>query len=358
MGDSTDDIDSLTQELFQLRSERADHKAEALRLRALLAAVPDLIIRIHRDGTYLDFVGAKDIPVLVPREERIGKRVEEVLPEGIAAAYQRATRDALDSQKPQTFSYQLLIGDRVGHYEARVVSSGTDEVIMVVRDVTTRHLAEEALRIEKEGAEQILLNILPRAIVEELKRSSGSISHRFDAATVLFADLVGFTAAASTLPPAEVVATLNDIFSAFDAIADRHGLEKIKTIGDAYMAVGGVPLPSDRHAEAIADMALAMAAEVRHFAFPGLPPLTLRIGICTGPVVAGVIGFRKFVYDLWGDTVNVASRMESSSEPGRIQVAQSTYDCLHDRFRFTPRGKIPIKGKGLLPTYFLEGRKP
>jgi class 3 adenylate cyclase len=105
-------------------------------------------------------------------------------------------------------------------------------------------------------------------------------------------------------------------------------------------------------------MALAMAAEVRHFAFPGLPPLTLRIGICTGPVVAGVIGFRKFVYDLWGDTVNVASRMESSSEPGRIQVAQSTYDCLHDRFRFTPRGKIPIKGKGLLPTYFLEGRKP
>ena len=131
MGDSADELDSLTQELLRLRSERAEHQAEALRLRALLAAVPDLIIRIHRDGTYLDFVGAKDIPVLIPREERIGKRVAEVLPPDIAAAYQQATTTALDSQKTQTFGYQLHVGGRLGHYEARVVCSGPDEVIMV-----------------------------------------------------------------------------------------------------------------------------------------------------------------------------------------------------------------------------------
>jgi len=356
MGNRSDDLAALQARIDKLVVENAALTSEAARLQALVCAVPDLIIRLHRDGTYLDFVGAKDIPVLIPRGERIGRRVREVLPAAIAEAYEHATAAALATSSTQTFGYQLHIGGRIGYYEARVVPSGTDEVVMVVRDVSTRHLAEEALRVEKECSEQILLNILPRAIVDELKRSSGSISHRFESATVLFADIVGFTAATSTLPPGDVVATLNEIFSAFDCIADRLGLEKIKTIGDAYMVVGGVPLPTPNHAEAIADMALAMLTAISQFAFPGRPPLTLRIGICTGPVVAGVIGFRKFVYDLWGDTVNVASRMESSGEPGRIQVADSTYECLRDRFRFEHRGKIPIKGKGLLATYFLLGR--
>jgi len=346
---------ALQAQIDRLVAERAVVVGDAQRLSALVAAVPDLIIRLHRDGTYLDFVGAKDIPVLVSRSERIGKTVREVLPPEIAAAYERATADSLASASTQTFGYQLQIAGRPGFYEARVVPSGPDEVLMVVRDVTTRHLAEEALRVEKECSEQILLNILPRPILEELKRSSGSISHRFESATVLFADIVGFTAAASSLPPAAVVETLNQIFTSFDAIAERLGLEKIKTIGDAYMVVGGVPVARPDHAAAMAEMALAMQASISQFAFPGQQPLSLRIGMATGPVVAGVIGVRKFIYDLWGDTVNVASRMESSGEPGRIQVAAVTYELLRGRYRFEHRGEIPIKGKGLLATYFLLG---
>jgi urea transport system substrate-binding protein len=329
---------------------------EVNRLRALLVAVPDLIIRLHRDGTYLDFVGAKDIPVLVPKHERIHRNVKHVLPENIASIYLRATQTALETSETQTFQYELPIAGKVGHYEARVVKSGNDEVLMVVRDVTERHLAEEALRREKEHSEQILLNILPRKVVEELKQTTGTISHRFDSATVLFADIVGFTQATSMLPPSEVVETLNRIFTSFDVLAERHGLEKIKTIGDAYMAVGGVPVPQPHHAAAVADMALEMQTIIKEFAFPGQPPLALRIGMATGPVVAGVIGVRKFIYDLWGDTVNVASRMESSGEPGRIQVEQSTFEMLQSDYRLEPRGRIPIKGKGVLSTYFLLGK--
>ena len=358
MGDDSDAkrAAALQAQLDALQAERATLAEEARRLQALVAAVPDLIIRLRRDGTYLDFVGAKDIPVLIPRSERIGRQVREILPPEVAAAYEQATTAALDTASTQTFSYRLQIRGTPGYYEARVVPSGPDEVLMVVRDVTTRHLAEAALRVEKECSEQILLNILPRAIVEELKRSSGSISHRFESATVLFADIVGFTAATASLSPAAVVETLNEIFTSFDAIAERLALEKIKTIGDAYMVVGGVPITRPDHAEAIAEMALDMLGKIPQFSFPGQRPLTLRIGIATGPVVAGVIGLRKFVYDLWGDTVNVASRMESSGEPGRIQVAAATYEVLRDRYRFEPRGKIPIKGKGLLATYFLLGR--
>ncbi len=356
MGDEAAFAEPSEAELARLRAELQALTAETQRLRALVAAVPDLIIRLHRDGTYLDFVGAKDIPVLISRSERIGRKVRDVLPVSVAEAYQQATEAALSHSTTQTFRYQLPIAGKLGYYEARVVPSGPDEVLMVVRDVTTRHLAEEALRVEKECSEQILLNILPRPIVDELKRASGSISHRFESATVLFADIVGFTAAAASLPPNAIVETLNEIFTSFDSIAERLELEKIKTIGDAYMVVGGVPLPRPNHAESIAEMALSMQDAISGFSFPGRPPLSLRIGISTGPVVAGVIGMRKFIYDLWGDTVNVASRMESSGEPGRIQVAQPTYQVLRDRYRFEHRGEIPIKGKGMLSTYFLVGR--
>ncbi|HNK44844.1 MAG TPA: adenylate/guanylate cyclase domain-containing protein [Pseudomonadota bacterium] len=356
MGEDAEPAIASAAELPRLRAELAALSTEVQRLRALVAAVPDLIIRLHRDGTYLDFVGAKDIPVLISRSERIGRHVRDVLPKEVADAYLLATAAAQNTSQTQTFRYQLPIGGKTGHYEARVVPSGPDEVLMVVRDVTTQHLAEEALRVEKECSEQILLNILPRPIVDELKRASGSISHRFESATVLFADIVGFTAAAASLPPAAVVETLNEIFTSFDSIAERWDLEKIKTIGDAYMVVGGVPIARPNHAESIAEMALSMQEKICDFSFPGHPPLSLRIGIATGPVVAGVIGMRKFIYDLWGDTVNVASRMESSGEPGRIQVAESTYEVLRDRYRFEHRGEIPIKGKGMLSTYFLLGR--
>jgi adenylate cyclase len=182
------------------------------------------------------------------------------------------------------------------------------------------------------------------------------IADRFPDVTVLFADIVDFTSRSQRITPEQVVEVLNDLFSVFDQLARERGLEKIKTIGDAYMVVGGLPDPRPDHADAVAEMALAMRAEVAGRADPSGQPLAVRIGIDTGPVVAGVIGTSRFSYDLWGDTVNTASRMESSGVPGCIQVTARTYQRLRDRYRFKRRGPIQVKGKGELVTYFLEGR--
>jgi len=175
--------------------------------------------------------------------------------------------------------------------------------------------------------------------------------------TVLFADIVNFTQLAARMSPTELVNLLNQIFSAFDRLAERHGLEKIKTIGDAYMAVGGVPLPRPDHAEAIAEMALDMQTAIAQLNLEQHEVFPIRIGINTGPVVAGVIGIKKFIYDLWGDTVNIASRMESEGLAGCIQVTTSTYQRLKDQYLFIERGEIPVKGRGVMQTYLLVGRK-
>ena len=204
---------------------------------------------------------------------------------------------------------------------------------------------------EHERSERLLLNVLPEPIAVRLKGGETIIADRFPEATVLFADIVGFTSMSASQPPERVVEVLDRIFSAFDDLAGERGLEKIKTIGDAYLVAGGIPVPRDDHCEAIADMALAMMLEA-----DGRPPMKLRVGIDTGPVVAGVIGRRKFIYDLWGDTVNTASRMESHGLAGRIQVTERVVELLRGTHRFEPRGSIQIKGKGSLPTWLLEGR--
>jgi class 3 adenylate cyclase len=173
----------------------------------------------------------------------------------------------------------------------------------------------------------------------------------------LFADLVGFTSLAEQLPPRDLVDLLNEIFSIFDLLTEKYGLEKIKTIGDAYMVVGGLPIPTDDHAEAVAEMAVEMQAAMRRFESRFAHPLQLRIGINTGEAVAGVIGMKKFTYDLWGDAVNVASRMEFLGIPGRIQVTDVTYDRLKDKYLFEKRGKIAVKGKGEMTTYWLVGKQ-
>jgi class 3 adenylate cyclase len=173
---------------------------------------------------------------------------------------------------------------------------------------------------------------------------------------VLFADLVDFTRRSRDTTPERVVEVLDDLFSALDALAERHGLEKIKTVGDAYMAVGGLPEPRPDHARAVADMALAVREEVPRHLDPDGQPLAVRVGIDSGPVVAGVIGRRKFSYDLWGDTVNVASRMESTGVPGCIQVTDRVYRRLRDGYRFERRGPVEVKGEGELVTWFLVGR--
>jgi len=210
------------------------------------------------------------------------------------------------------------------------------------------------LQQEQEKSERLLLNILPQPIAERLKREQVLIADSFTEVTVLFADIVEFTRLSSDSAPEDVVRWLNRVFSFFDQLAEKHGLEKIKTIGDAYMVVGGLPLHRPDHAKAVAEMALDIQNEWSTITDGSLK---VRIGIHTGPVVAGVIGTRKFSYDLWGDTVNTASRMESHGVAGQIQVSQATYEWLQDDYLFEKRGMIQIKGKGELMTYFLAGRK-
>lgn len=213
----------------------------------------------------------------------------------------------------------------------------------------------EQIRIERERSERLLLDVLPNAIVERLKNGEKTIADDIDEVTVLFCDLVGFTEFSTNLTAAEVVRRLDEIFLRFDTLVENHGLEKIKTIGDAYLVVGGLPGSNPDHANAIAELALEMRdtmAEVNNF-HPEL--LEFRIGIHTGPIVAGVIGRKRFTYDVWGDAVNIASRMESHGVPGKIQVSESSHKLLQDTFLFESRGSVPIKGVGDMKTYFLNG---
>jgi class 3 adenylate cyclase len=207
------------------------------------------------------------------------------------------------------------------------------------------------------SSERLLLNILPRSIADRLKREEGLIATAHADVTVLFADIVDFTPFVERTEPTRVVAVLDEIFSAFDRLAQRHGLEKIKTIGDAYMVAAGLPEPRADHAEAMAEMALDMQADLARLCESLGLDLAIRVGLDTGSVIAGVIGRHKFIYDLWGDTVNTASRMESSSLPGRVQVTAATYERLRTRYRFEERGEIEIKGKGRMAAYLLVGRR-
>lgn len=215
----------------------------------------------------------------------------------------------------------------------------------------------EQLVIEQEKSERLLLNILPEAIAEKLKAGHSHIAEGFAEVTILFADIVNFTQLSEQISPQELLKLLNEIFTGFDSLTEQHNLEKIKTIGDAYMVVGGIPLPRSDHAEAIANMALDMQQEVANFNAKHHTTLSIRIGINTGPVVAGVIGTKKFIYDLWGDAVNTASRMESHGLAGYIQVTESTYEYLQASYQFESRGIIQVKGKGEMTTYFLKGKQ-
>jgi len=214
--------------------------------------------------------------------------------------------------------------------------------------------AKKSLDREHTRSESLLLNILPAAIAESLKASPDLIARTFPEATVLFADIAGFTELAGRLAPDRVVAILNQYFSAYDELADKHSVEKIKTIGDAYMAASGIPEARPDHAGAIMKMACDMLETTSAISSELGLDLNIRIGVNSGSVTAGVIGRKKFIYDLWGDTVNTAARMESQGIPGRIQVGPSTYNLLKDSFRFEGRGTIDVKGKGKLEVYLLR----
>lgn len=219
-----------------------------------------------------------------------------------------------------------------------------------------RHYLEQ-IRIEREHSERLLLDVLPNAIVERLKNGEKTIADDVDEVTVLFCDLVGFTEFSKNLSAAEVVCRLNEIFLRFDKLVESHGLEKIKTIGDAYLVVGGLPGSNPDHAQAIAKLALEMRDTMADLNKYYPEPLEFRIGIHTGAIVAGVIGRKRFTYDVWGDAVNVASRMESHGVPGKIQVSESTYALLKDAYLFEHRGTVHVKGRGEMTTYFLSGAR-
>lgn len=260
--------------------------------------------------------------------------------EGIESVIKCIEQGALDFLPKEPFNAQLL--------SARINAALAADRL---REKEQQYLAE------KEKSEQLLLNILPAPIAKRLKQGEEIIADSFDEVTVLFADIVGFAKLTEQMKPAELVGNLNDIFSVFDELTKAHGLEKIKTIGDNYMIVGGLPTPRPNHVQAVAEMALDMQQGIAQFNAIRGESFCIRIGIDTGPVVAGIIGTTKFSYDLWGDTVNTASRMESHGVTDAIQVTENTYQHLKDRYEFEERGFIQVKGKGEIKTYLLTGHK-
>ncbi|MBD2580572.1 adenylate/guanylate cyclase domain-containing protein [Oscillatoria sp. FACHB-1406] len=346
-------------------------------LRLVLDNIPQQIFWKNRDSVFLGCnKNWAEAACLESAEAVVNLRDEDLLPPEAAAAAEKfreidrrimsnnkAEYNTLEvKQRPDSSGNPVWLSvSKIPIHDERGEAIG---ILGAIEDITERKIAdekrktaEEALRVEQEKSEQLLLNILPEAIAEQLKQDPSPIAEQFDDVAILFADLVGFTALSASLPARRLVQFLNRIFSEFDRLAKSYGLEKIKTIGDAYMVAGGLPLPKDDCLEAIAEMALEIQKSIVRIAVEWQQPLQIRIGINLGPVVAGVIGETKFIYDLWGDTVNVASRMESLGEPGRIQTTQTVYERLKYFYEFEERGEIEVKGKGKITTYWLLGRK-
>jgi adenylate cyclase len=237
------------------------------------------------------------------------------------------------------------------------VAAGAAAVAIVWYGLRQIATAEAAMEQEYQRSETLLANILPASVAQRLKdRSQSVIADKYDDASILFADIAGYTERASDTSPEELVAFLDDLYTSLDALVTRHGLEKVKTTGDAYMVVSGVPTPRPDHLEALADLALDIADTVAGLTDSRGRAVPLRIGLASGPVVAGVVGSQRFFYDVWGDAVNVASRMESTVAVGRIQVPQMVYERLQDCFAFEERGDVDVKGKGVMHTWYLVGR--
>jgi class 3 adenylate cyclase len=307
---------------------------------------PNPVLRLSHRGR-LTYANPASVLVRKALGVEVGDELVEATFARILAALEHADDPTLEVEADATV------------YRLRVVSVYEFEAINLYgTDITAARMVE---RLNAEN-EALLLNILPRSIAERLRGGETVIADRFDDMAVLFADVVGFTELSSRLEPNEVVSLLNEIFTICDRLADRFRLEKIKTIGDAYMVVGGLHTvygfdaqAHATHAEDVAAMGLAIIDEIERFGQARGLTLRIRVGMHVGPAVAGVIGLKKFIYDVWGDTVNTASRMESTGVPGRLQVTPQTYDRLRDRFEFERRGPIEVKGKGIIETWFLTG---
>jgi class 3 adenylate cyclase len=348
---TTQHSDNIEAELHQLNAQLNAQKSE---LNALFGA----IVVYDRQGHCCRVVETQANQAFRDRIGQLDRSLHDLFPPVAAQSLLQGIHTVLSSQE-MTQVELCLMSFNPDQPELWIVIHlsllGPDTVLCVAQDVSARKAVEEELRRERDRSEKLLLSILPAKIAQQLKHSRGRIADNFDNVTILFADIVNFTALASRLKPLALVDMLNDIFSAFDSLAHERSLEKIKTIGDAYMVASGLPDPREDHAEAIADMALAMRHSIHQYEIERQEPLQIRIGINTGTVVAGVIGQQKFIYDLWGDTVNIASRMESSGMANGIQLTESTYLLLKDHYICHPRGEVLIKGKGAMPTYWLQG---
>jgi adenylate cyclase len=284
--------------------------------------------------------------------------VERIVLAGVLAAVGALLAVVLEVTVPDDTGLQphwtLTIGFVSSVFSASLMAFAT--VWYALREIAR---AESAMEMEYDRSETLLANILPASIAARLKDPARNmmIADRFDDASILFADIAGFTKRAAETTPCDLVAFLDQLYTAFDLLVDRHGLEKIKTTGDSYMVVAGVPEPRPDHVQALAAFALDMVATVNGFIDPEGHPVPVRIGLAAGPVVAGVVGSRRFFYDVWGDAVNVASRMEATDQAGRIQVPQAVYERLKDEFVLEERGDIAIKGKGVMHTWYLVGRR-
>lgn len=270
--------------------------------------------------------------------------ISEQLKQGLECEY-----EALDANLGHYFAVHFEPTDPFDELPER-----TSFAVLSIQDITERKKLELALNRAHQETSRLLHNILPASIAERLRAGEETIADHFTGVSVMFVDLVGFTQLTQTLAPAQLIDLLNAIFSSFDTLTEKHNLEKIKTIGDAYMVVGGIPRPHPQHAQALVTLALDMFAAIAEINTSNGMALQLRVGIDSGDVVAGVIGKRKFIYDLWGDTVNTASRMESHGVNGQIQLTANTYALLSDTSGITQRGEIEIKGKGRYLTYLLD----
>ncbi|KOR37568.1 hypothetical protein AM228_06205 [Planktothricoides sp. SR001] len=326
------------------------------KMRAFFAAMTDLILVLDTDGNF-EIAPTNPAALYSPDIDIIGLTIEHFCLEENFQWLQDKIQRVLETQETLNFDYRLTVDTEAKWFTARVSPMSENSVIWVARDISDRKEAELALHLAQQQSESLLLNILPKTIAEQLKQSTDAIAEHFDEVSILFSDIVGFTPLSARLSPIDLVKLLNEMFSKFDKLAEKYQLEKIKTIGDAYMVAAGLPVQRKNHAQAIAEMALDMQGSIQQFSLENREEFQIRIGIHSGPVVAGVIGKKKFIYDLWGDTVNVASRMESSGIPGKIQITGDTYELLKDRYVVEKRGQIFVKGKGDMITYWLIDRK-
>ncbi len=368
------DIAALAAQFAGLIALHRTKKAENL---FHVAAPPYVIVNLvyfllngNREGDTLPFlvISALAVVVIGPQKSRpwfvvcflvmlIVPLINDYLPE-ITLAINQTTTNPTGSLFHSPIKQPLALGEGLamtaGVFFVYFLTYSGYRQLEAARELIELQKAE--LEHEYGRSERLLENIMPRSIAKRLKHETADvIADDIPHMTILFADIVDFTPRASRMSAPDVVAFLNRIFTEFDVLADKHGLEKIKTIGDAYMVAGGMPEPRDDHAAAVADMAFDILQVTEKISEDIGERFTVRIGIHTGPAVAGVIGTRKVFYDVWGDTVNTASRLETYGMPGRIQTTREVYDALSDRYTFEPRGTVDIKGKGEIQTYFLTG---